>query len=261
MSDTRKVRMVRQHEPLRVPQHWNTEDRSLVIQLNGQLDEIYAKLGEAQKTMSSLGLSVESEGEQITALNPIEFGTSAKSIDQNLADYWTTYIPNDGVPHLVCITALYGRCVGFLSRYSDVYGSGCLTRYEGTIYRVCLDNGSVSNQPLALNRQLATSYEEHDDWLVSSESGSGSVLFIQKMGKMIILNLRTSSRTHTDNDTIANLPVGYRPIVTIDVPAWINGSGAGVCRIASDGAVRTWLIPSGTASAGRVYLYAAYLIA
>lgn len=46
MSNTRKVRIVRQHEPLRVPQHWNAEDRAFVIQLNGQLDEVFAKLGE-----------------------------------------------------------------------------------------------------------------------------------------------------------------------------------------------------------------------
>lgn len=87
------------------------------------------------------------------------------------------------------------------------------------------------------------------------------MLTVQKMGKLLILNLRTTGRVHTDADTLANLPAGYRPINTIDVPCWINGNGVGVCRIQTDGVVRTWALPSGSSSSGRVYLYAAYLIA
>lgn len=104
--------------------------------------------------------------------------------------------------------------------------------------------------------------ESHSDWLTSTEAGdSGTMLYVQKMGKLLILNLRTTGRVHTDSDTLANLPVGYRPITGIDVPCWINGNGIGVCRIQTDGVVRTWVIPSGTATSGRVYLYVAYLTA
>lgn len=40
-----KERYVRQHPPLRVPIRWKGEDRSLVIQLESILDDIYTKLG------------------------------------------------------------------------------------------------------------------------------------------------------------------------------------------------------------------------
>ena len=54
MSEARKARPVKQREPLRVPQHWNAEDRSFVIQLNGQLDEIFAKLGKLEQRVKTL---------------------------------------------------------------------------------------------------------------------------------------------------------------------------------------------------------------
>ena len=38
-------RRIRQHQPLRVPSGWNGEARSLVIQLESLLDDIYAKFG------------------------------------------------------------------------------------------------------------------------------------------------------------------------------------------------------------------------
>ena len=60
MSETRKTRIVKQHEPLRVPPHWNTEDRAFVIQLNGQLDEVFATLGRLEKRIKALE---ESESE------------------------------------------------------------------------------------------------------------------------------------------------------------------------------------------------------
>lgn len=67
MANPRKYHKVKQHEPLRVPQHWNTEDRSFVIQLNGQLDEIYAKLGQQNEPIEG-----NPTAEQIvrTATNP-----------------------------------------------------------------------------------------------------------------------------------------------------------------------------------------------
>ena len=60
MSETRRARIVKQHEPLRVPAHWNAEDRAFVIQLNGQLDEIFATLGRLEKRIKALE---ESESE------------------------------------------------------------------------------------------------------------------------------------------------------------------------------------------------------
>lgn len=45
---------VRQHEPLRVPEHWKGQDRSFVIQINRLLDEIYAQLGTLEKKIADL---------------------------------------------------------------------------------------------------------------------------------------------------------------------------------------------------------------
>lgn len=38
-----------QHEPLRVPSHWKTEDRAFVIQLERILDDIYQRLANLQE--------------------------------------------------------------------------------------------------------------------------------------------------------------------------------------------------------------------
>ena len=54
MSEARRPRPVKQREPLRVPQHWNAEDRSFVIQLNSQLDEIYNKIGKLEQRVKTL---------------------------------------------------------------------------------------------------------------------------------------------------------------------------------------------------------------
>lgn len=54
MSEARKARLVKQREPLRVPQHWNAEDRAFVIQLNTQLDSISADIGRLEKQIKSL---------------------------------------------------------------------------------------------------------------------------------------------------------------------------------------------------------------
>lgn len=57
MSEVRKYRKFRQREPLRVPSTWKSEDRAFAIQLNGQLDEIYANLGSIQKSLFVIGIT------------------------------------------------------------------------------------------------------------------------------------------------------------------------------------------------------------
>lgn len=54
MADTRKYHRVKQHEPLRVPQHWNTEDRAFVIQLNQTLDDLYGQIGRLEQRVKTL---------------------------------------------------------------------------------------------------------------------------------------------------------------------------------------------------------------
>jgi len=38
---------IRQHEPLRIPEHWRGQDRSFVVQLEHILDDIYAHMHNA----------------------------------------------------------------------------------------------------------------------------------------------------------------------------------------------------------------------
>lgn len=51
----------RQHETLRVPEGWNEQSRSLVIQLEGILDDIYWRLGDLREAIKNL--QQEGEGE------------------------------------------------------------------------------------------------------------------------------------------------------------------------------------------------------
>ena len=59
MSGTRKPNNVRQREPLRVPTLWNAEDRAFVIQLNGQLDDIYSRIGKNEKALQETNVAVD----------------------------------------------------------------------------------------------------------------------------------------------------------------------------------------------------------
>ena len=51
---TQKYVNVRQHEPLRVPQNWTGESRALVIQLESLLDELYRRIGDAERRLKAL---------------------------------------------------------------------------------------------------------------------------------------------------------------------------------------------------------------
>ena len=54
MSEVRRYRKFRQREPLRIPQNWKHEDRAFAIQLNGQLDDTYNKLGQLENRVNAL---------------------------------------------------------------------------------------------------------------------------------------------------------------------------------------------------------------
>lgn len=54
-------KMIRQHEPLRVPQGWNGQDRALVIQLERILTDLYRLNGEVKDIVDSLNIEGLSE--------------------------------------------------------------------------------------------------------------------------------------------------------------------------------------------------------
>ena len=161
----------------------------------------------------------------------IKFGTSSKTIEQNLADDWTTYIPNDGAPHLVQINAQYGVCVGFLQRYSNSYGSGCLTRYEGSLFRVTLDNGTVSCDSIFsydVAAAAGVSPTNFSETLYNCEGTIVSHLRYHRSGKIVLiegrLTINNYRRTGGTPGFQITLPNGLKSKRAINiVAAGING--------------------------------------
>ena len=47
-------KQIRQHDPLRVPERWQGQERAFVIQMERLLDEIYAQLGNLDKRIKAL---------------------------------------------------------------------------------------------------------------------------------------------------------------------------------------------------------------
>lgn len=48
----------RQHEPLRVPEWWKGQDRTLVVQIDRILDDIYNRLGDIESKLKELDARV-----------------------------------------------------------------------------------------------------------------------------------------------------------------------------------------------------------
>ena len=78
----------------------------------------------------------------------VEFGSDSKELTQNLTDNWRTAVPNDSRTYFVRINSMYGAFYGVICRYSDGYGTGVVSRYDGKVYRIQMDNGSCSSYQL-----------------------------------------------------------------------------------------------------------------
>ena len=80
-------KLIRQHEPLRVPNNWNGQDRSLVIQLEKILTDLYRLTGETKDALTQLGVDVntleESLGTSSTkdVYNSLDKGTEGFVLD------------------------------------------------------------------------------------------------------------------------------------------------------------------------------------
>ena len=59
MSGTRKPNTVKQHEPLRVPSAFKSEERALVMQIDRMMDDLYATIGRIEKRLSAIEDSAE----------------------------------------------------------------------------------------------------------------------------------------------------------------------------------------------------------
>ena len=74
----------------------------------------------------------------------LEIGNSSQAINTVLQNEWMSSVPNDGKIYLVIVNAMYGNYYGIISRYSNSYGNALLQRYNGSLYAVFLDNGTVT---------------------------------------------------------------------------------------------------------------------
>lgn len=56
------------HEPLRVPEKWQGQDRMFVIQLERQLEDIYNRLGKIMEAETELKEAVSALDDRVAAL-------------------------------------------------------------------------------------------------------------------------------------------------------------------------------------------------
>ena len=106
-----------------------------------QKSQVKSNLGFANQT------DLDALDSKITNL-VIAFGTSSKDLTSNLTDNWSTAVPNDSRVYFVRINSMYGAFYGVICRYSDVYGTGIVSRYDGRVYRIQMNNGSCSSYQL-----------------------------------------------------------------------------------------------------------------
>lgn len=95
-------------------------------------------------------------GSKLEALNSkmaLEIGSSTSTIAQSITSGLSS-IPNDGHPTLIQVKAMYGAVMGFITKYSNNYGSGVLSRYDGKYYGVSINNGTVTVEELALSSKM-----------------------------------------------------------------------------------------------------------
>ena len=59
---------MRKHEPLRVPEKWQGQDRQFVIQLERLMDDLYNRLGRANDTIAEMEKTIADLTERIEAL-------------------------------------------------------------------------------------------------------------------------------------------------------------------------------------------------
>lgn len=103
-------------------------------------------------------------------------------------------------------------------------------------------------------------YSRTTVWLAERERSDGAAAcMIQLFGKMAVLSITTSSRAHAEDDVLGTIESGFRPLIATYGPCYAGGQ-AGWIRITTDGEIKIWLLPSGTA-ASRIYTTIPFVIA
>lgn len=106
-------------------------------------------------------------GEEVKALDektdPVYIINSPLAdLQTTLQSNWSTAFPADGIPRLAKVSATGGDLYGTINLYGyGEYGSGLLTRYDGSFYKVKLVAGTVTvtampDSPVVLERRQAT---------------------------------------------------------------------------------------------------------
>lgn len=156
-----------------------------------------------------------------SAMYPIVFGSSSKTVAANLDDSWEVSVPNDGLPHLCKISAQYGAVFGYITRYSTNYGVASLSRYDGHTYLYYLNNGTVT-QGEADPAKTTTNLSAYDNRVTWSDDRPKII----KCGNVCVLTgLIQYQMTPTSNQTsVLVIPTGMVPDVSV----------FGVCLRSSD---------------------------
>lgn len=122
-------------------------------------------------------------------------------------------------------------------------------------------NGVVTGSwsQLATTSQIVYDWGTKTTWLNEAErADSAATVQFTKFGKFVSITITTSSKLHTEDDTIGTIESGFRPPNIVQSPCYIGGT-PGWLRINTDGTIKIWLLSPATT--GRLYGYAAYALA
>jgi len=98
---------IRQHQPLRVPQGWVDQERSLVIQLERLFDDIYKRFG--RLTRDDLGKALNDLLDQMgTDIDTIE-SAMVTAVSYNAVTGYLTVTINDSTSNIVAVATLDGN--------------------------------------------------------------------------------------------------------------------------------------------------------
>lgn len=156
----------------------------------------------------------------------LEIGSNTSTIAQSITSGLSS-IPNDAHPTLVQVKAAYGSVMGFITKYSNNYGSGVLSRYDGKYYGVSINDGIVTVEELALNSKFGI--------LLTPTNASAKVTIVSggyiKVGAIVIVNVHiTVDQSVTGDDTICVFPAPLNSNQAV-IPMAPSSSGIGNGKI------------------------------
>lgn len=167
--------------------------------------------------------------EKIANIN-ISFGSNAKTLTQNLTDNWMTAVPNDGKIYLVKIISQHGDFYGTICRYSNNYGAGVVSRYDGRVCRIQMNNGLCSSY------QLQNRIIEVVSTGSKTLSGNGNISYTFQDKALVLAAYSTSS------DIVCNAYPSSGADDSGSKTWWIHCRNANTAGSVASGSITCYLI-------------------